>query len=104
MNEGIRTFMEQLFDVTVDSRGRTERAAFEAWADKHWGNSAHLHKSATSGEWDAWQAGRVDLPVLLAQVDSLRTVLVRLLDGQNKETKLQARTLLLTLKRFEVEL
>jgi hypothetical protein len=39
----------------------TERAAFEAWADKHWGNSAHLHKSATSGEWDAWQAGRVDL-------------------------------------------
>jgi hypothetical protein len=39
----------------------TERTAFEAWADKHWGNSAYLHKSATSGEWDAWQAGRVDL-------------------------------------------
>jgi hypothetical protein len=33
-----------------------ERVAFEAWADKHWGNSAHLHKSATCGEWDAWQA------------------------------------------------
>ena len=37
----------------------TERAAFEAWADKHWGSNAYLHKSATSGEWVAWQAGRV---------------------------------------------
>ena len=33
-----------------------KRAKFEAWADKHWGNSAHLHKSETCGEWDAWQA------------------------------------------------
>jgi hypothetical protein len=79
----------------------TERTAFEAWADRHWGNSAYLHKRKTCGEWDAWQAGRVDMPVILAQVDSLRTALERLLDAQNKETKLQARTLLLTLKRFE---
>jgi hypothetical protein len=39
----------------------TERAAFEAWCDEKWGSSAHLHKSATCGEWAAWQAGRVDL-------------------------------------------
>lgn len=34
-----------------------ERAKFEAWCDKHWGSLADRHKSATSGEWDAWQAG-----------------------------------------------
>jgi len=79
-----------------------ERAAFEAWANKHWGNSAYLHKSATCGEWDAWQAGRVDLPVLLAQVDSLRTALQRVLDARNSKTEVQARMLLLTLKRFGV--
>jgi len=36
-----------------------ERAAFEAWCDEKWGNSAYLHKSNTSSEWDAWQAARV---------------------------------------------
>jgi hypothetical protein len=79
----------------------TERTAFEAWADRHWRNSAHLHKSKTCGEWDAWQAGRVDMPVLLAQVDSLRTALKRVLDERNSKTELQAWMLLLTLKRFE---
>jgi hypothetical protein len=34
-----------------------ERAAFEAWAAKRWGREAHRHTSATSGEWEAWQAG-----------------------------------------------
>ncbi len=33
-----------------------ERAAFEAWCDVRWGNCAYLHKSATCGEWAAWQA------------------------------------------------
>jgi hypothetical protein len=80
-----------------------ERAAFEAWCDEYWDTSAYLHKSRTCGEWAAWRAARVDRLVLLAQVDSLRTALERLLDAQNKETKLQARTLLLTLKRFGVE-
>jgi hypothetical protein len=77
------------------------RPEFEAWADKHWGSSAHLHKSKTCGEWDAWQAGRVDLPVILAQVDSLRIALERLLDERNSKTELQARILLLALRRFE---
>lgn len=86
-----------------------ERAEFEAWCDRQWGNSAYLHKSNTSSEWDAWQAGRVDLPVLLAQVDSLRTALERVLDARNSKTEvqgrmlLQARMLLLTLRRFGVE-
>jgi hypothetical protein len=79
----------------------TERDAFEAWCDDYWETSSYLHKSKTCGEWAAWRAARVDLPVILAQVDSLRTALKRVLDAQNKETKLQARTLLLTLKRVE---
>ena len=79
----------------------TERAAFEAWCDEYWETSSYLHKSKTCGEWAAWRAARVDLPVILAQVDSLRTALKRLLDAQTEETKLQARTLLLTLKRVE---
>jgi ABC-type oligopeptide transport system substrate-binding subunit len=78
-----------------------ERVAFEAWCDDYWDTSAYLHKSRTCGEWAAWRAARVDRLVLLAQVDSLRTALERLLDAQTKETKLQARTLLLTLKRVE---
>jgi hypothetical protein len=39
--------------------------------------------------------------VLLAQVDSLRTALKRVLDERNSKTELQAWMLLLTLKRFE---
>jgi len=39
----------------------TERAAFEAWASKKWGSEAYRHTSETSGEWEAWQAARVDL-------------------------------------------
>lgn len=35
-----------------------ERAAFEAWAFKRWGAEAYRHTSATSGEWEAWQAAR----------------------------------------------
>ncbi len=35
-----------------------ERAAFERWAAQRWGAQAYRHTSATSGEWDAWQAGR----------------------------------------------
>lgn len=33
-----------------------ERAAFERWAAQRWGAEAYRHTSATSGEWDAWQA------------------------------------------------
>lgn len=80
-----------------------ERAKFEAWCDEYWDSSAYLHKSRTCGEWAAWRAARVDLPMALAQVDSLRTALERLLDARNKETKLQAR-MLLTLQKFEGEL
>ena len=42
-----------------------ERAAFEAWAAKRWGREAYRHTSDTSGEWDAWQAARVDLAAAL---------------------------------------
>jgi hypothetical protein len=41
------------------------------------------------------------MPVLLAQVDSLRIALERLLDERNSKTELQARILLLALRRFE---
>ncbi len=33
-----------------------ERAKFEAWCDREYGAQAYLHKSATCGEWQAWQA------------------------------------------------
>ncbi len=39
-----------------DQLGPAVRAAFEAWAAKAWGREAYRHTSATSGEWDAWQA------------------------------------------------
>ena len=78
-----------------------ERVAFEAWCDEYWDTSAYLHKSRTCGEWAAWRAARVDMPVLLAQVDSLRIALERLLDERNSKTELQARILLLALRRFE---
>lgn len=64
-----------------------ERAAFEAWCDERWGNCAYLRKSGTCGEWTAWQAARVDIPVMKAQVDSLRTALQRVLEARNKEAK-----------------
>jgi hypothetical protein len=82
----------------------TERAAFEAWCDDYWETSSYLHKSRTCGEWAAWRAGRVDLLVILAQVASLRTCLQGLLDATTKDAskaEMQARMLLLTLKRFE---
>jgi hypothetical protein len=83
-----------------------ERVAFEAWCDEYWDTSAYLHKSRTCGEWAAWRAARVDMLVLLAQVDSLRIALERLLDTTTKDAskaEMQARTLLLTLKRFGME-
>ena len=50
-----------------------ERAAFEAWADKHWGTSAYLHKSRTCGEWAAWQArAALEEFAELIAVDALR--------------------------------
>jgi hypothetical protein len=38
-------------------RPTPKRAAFEQWAERHWGSQAYRHTSATSGEWDAFQAG-----------------------------------------------
>jgi hypothetical protein len=73
--------------VDCNVRPGAEREAFEAWCDEKWGNCAYLHKSGTCGEWTAWQAARADLPVLKAQVDSLRTALQRVLDARNKEAK-----------------
>jgi hypothetical protein len=44
--------------VEPSVRPDPERAAFERWAAQRWGAEAYRHTSATSGEWDAWQAGR----------------------------------------------
>jgi len=35
----------------------TYRETFEQWAAKQWGSDAWRHTSATSGEWEAFQAG-----------------------------------------------
>ena len=35
----------------------TDRETFEQWAAKQWGSDAWRHTSATSGEWEAFQAG-----------------------------------------------
>ena len=102
----IKESLVQPVRAAVDA-AMTERAKFEAWCDEHWDSSAYLHKSRTCGEWAAWQAARADVPVLLAQVYSLRTCLQGLLDATTKDAskaEMQARTLLLTLRRFGGEL
>ncbi|HET8905461.1 MAG TPA: hypothetical protein VFN11_00710 [Ktedonobacterales bacterium] len=40
-----------------------EREAFEMWAKNRWGVHAWRHTSATSGEWEAWQAALAERPV-----------------------------------------
>jgi hypothetical protein len=57
--------------TSCDPRGVAEpgeRERFERWCDLEYGSNAYLHKSATCGEWAAWQAAR-GVPVAVKTCD-----------------------------------
>lgn len=46
-------------DGSRSSEGLGVRKAFERWCADTYGSQAYRHTSATSGEWEAWQASAV---------------------------------------------
>ncbi len=66
---------------------KQEMAAFVSWAVKKYRQHAPRHATANSPAWAAWQAARLDVPVLKAQVESLQAALQRVLDAREKEAK-----------------